>query len=99
MPEQPKPVFGAISETERRRLVMQENCGYDHSGSICRRCGFHNAEAARAIRYEACVKAYGVNEKCEAGDSLAFTEGFEAGYAYANDLLKSFYDLGGVKLP
>lgn len=83
------------------RAVEQDRtaaCTYDHSGTICRKCGFYNDEAAKAKRYEACMKAYYVNDKCEEGDSIAFSEGFEAGYAYANELLKAFYELTGRRI-
>lgn len=86
-----------VSENERRRLVEQASCGYDHSGVWCRKCGYQNPEAVKRERDKAAAESYA--RECLGADRVVFNAGFEAGYAYANELLKNFYALGAPKLP
>lgn len=86
-----------MSEIERRRLVAQQECGYDHSGAWCRKCEYTNPEVCKRERDNAAAEVYA--RECLGADRVTFNAGFEAGYQYANELLKNLYALGGPKLP
>jgi hypothetical protein len=71
-------------------------CSYDHSGTVCRKCGYHNAEASKREREEARNLAI---LKANPKDSASFADGWNAGYQHANDLLVAFFALVGAPNP
>lgn len=76
--------------------TKQAACTYDHSGTVCNKCGFYNDQAARKQRAKACHQRRAQHP--EVRNTYDFGQGFEAGYAYANELLKAFYELTGLRI-